>query len=216
MSKEAMKLALEALERLALPKNADVIFRQAITALREALAEQPAQQEPKIDIYRSFEQWKSGNVLEHGVPRTEHYSEAQLDLVEMGWNYGYDAGRAVEQALDKKAENARELGLDYEPAQQEPVAFLANGTRFKISYDSRQSGGQIHGIPAELGGQWVAFVAADDDCHLKLTSPPAQRTWVGLTDEEVDECFEFIIEDSTQAVRFYRAIEAKLKEKNNG
>ena len=68
----------------------------------------------KLDIYRSFEQWKNGNVLEHGVPRTEYYSEAQLDLVEMGWNYGYDAGRAVEQALDKKAENARELGLDYE------------------------------------------------------------------------------------------------------
>jgi hypothetical protein len=68
-------------------------------------------------IYKTFEQWKSGNVLEHGVPRTEHYSEDQLDLVEMGWMYGYDAGRAVEQALDKKAENARELGLDYEPVQ---------------------------------------------------------------------------------------------------
>jgi hypothetical protein len=67
-------------------------------------------------IYKTFEQWKSGNVLEHGVPRTEHYTEDQLDLVEMGWKYGYDAGRAVEQALDKKAENARELGLDYEPA----------------------------------------------------------------------------------------------------
>ena len=90
----------------------------AIEAAREYLRK-PAQQEPKIGIYRSFEQWKSGNVLERGVPRTEYYSEAQLDLVEMGWNYGYDAGRAVEQALDKMAENARELGLDYEPAQQE-------------------------------------------------------------------------------------------------
>jgi hypothetical protein len=56
----------------------------------------------------------------------------------------------------------------------QPVAFLANGTRFKISYDSRQSGGQIHGIPPELGGRWVAFVAAEDDCHLKLATPPAQ------------------------------------------
>jgi DNA-directed RNA polymerase subunit RPC12/RpoP len=69
----------------------------------------------QMNIYRSFEQWKNGNVLEHGVPRIEYYSEAQLDLVEMGWNYGYDAGRAVEQALDKKADNARELGLSYDP-----------------------------------------------------------------------------------------------------
>jgi hypothetical protein len=61
----------------------------------------------------------------------------------MGWSYGYDAGRAVEQALDKMAENARELGLDYESVPgnfidalrfdvamrdaapvQEPVAYL--------------------------------------------------------------------------------------------
>ena len=125
MINETLKLALEALEAMqsyaAAERKGLRICDEAITALREALAEQPAQQELKIDMYRSFEQWKSGNVLEHGVPRTEHYSEAQLDLVEMGWNYGYDAGRAVEQALDKKAENARELGLDYEP-EQEPVA----------------------------------------------------------------------------------------------
>jgi hypothetical protein len=80
-------------------------------------------------IYKTFEQWKSGNVLEHGVPRTEHYTEDQLDLVEMGWSYGYDAGRAVEQALDKKAENARELGLDYEPHKglSEHIAQATNG-----------------------------------------------------------------------------------------
>jgi len=30
---------------------------------------------------------------------------------------------AIDIALDRKAENARELGLDYEPAQQEPVAW---------------------------------------------------------------------------------------------
>ena len=143
----------------------------------EALAEQPAQQEPKIDIYRSFEQWKSGNVLEHGVPRTEHYSEAQLDLVEMGWNYGYDAGRAVEQALDKKAENARELGLDYEPvcnkdpqgcwnvrcqlgkkckntpAQQEPVKFKCT-----VIDDAHPDG-----IPLSQWGQQGSVTAAQKD-----------------------------------------------------
>ncbi len=35
-----------------------------------------------------------------------------------------------------------------------------------------------------------------------------QRTWVGLTDEEVWECY------SSQGSIFYRAVEAKLKEKN--
>lgn len=43
---------------------------------------------------------------------------------------------------------------------------------------------------------------------------PPQRTWVGLTDDEIDDCFEFVIEELPQAIRFYQAIEAKLKEKN--
>jgi hypothetical protein len=38
---------------------------------------------------------------------------------------------------------------------------------------------------------------------------PQQRTWVGLTDEEVVQCQQGNI------WHFYRAIEAKLKEKNN-
>jgi hypothetical protein len=94
-------------------------------------------------IYKTFEQWMNGNFLEVKEPRKKAYTKDELLLVEMGWNYGYDAGRAVEQALDKKAENARELGLDYEPEErytygtplldaftkpapvQEPVAFNA-------------------------------------------------------------------------------------------
>ncbi len=88
------------------------------------------------EIYKTFEQWMNGNFLEVKEPRKKAYSKDELLLVEMGWKYGYDAGRAVEQALDKKAENARELGLDYEPVLKdnsnyrydppvaEPVAYL--------------------------------------------------------------------------------------------
>ncbi len=41
-----------------------------------------------------------------------------------------------------------------------------------------------------------------------LYTTPPQRTWAGLTDEEVWECY------SGQGSVFYKAIEAKLKEKN--
>lgn len=43
-----------------------------------------------------------------------------------------------------------------------------------------------------------------------LAEQPAQRTWVGLTEQEAAECW------STSTVRTWQAIEAKLKEKNNG
>ena len=44
---------------------------------------------------------------------------------------------------------------------------------------------------------------ADAPCYI-----PEQRTWVGLTDEEIWE--------TPTLSEFARAIEAKLKEKNNG
>jgi hypothetical protein len=195
MSKEAMKLALEALEWANKEINEwrddaygydaedQPIIMAAVTALRleidaQNMASKQAQQEPRIDIYRSFEQWKIGNVLEHGVPQTEHYSEAQLDLVEMGWNYGYDAGRAVEQALDKMAENARDLGLTYEPAQYSDIV-SDGGLDPRNKFDK-----------------------------------PAQRTWVGLTDEEIERVCVPLGAAMLSFTEVARAIEAKLKEKN--
>jgi hypothetical protein len=55
------------------------------------------------------------------------------------------------------------------------------------------------------------------------TSPAAQRTWVGLTDEEEDAAFERSMEvrpkgaSNKETRRLYaRAIESKLKERNHG
>jgi hypothetical protein len=45
-----------------------------------------------MNIYKSFEAWKNGNWLEDGEPRKEAYTQDELDLVEMGWKYGFDAG----------------------------------------------------------------------------------------------------------------------------
>ena len=55
------------------------------------------------------------------------------------------------------------------------------------------------------------FVCSTGLCHYK-----AQRQWVGLTDEEVTWlCNTAKSHDQTWEM-FVRAIEAKLKEKNNG
>ena len=46
----------------------------------------------------------------------------------------------------------------------------------------------------------------------KCASTPQQRTWVGLTNEEIFETHKQV--DSMQYLTFGKAIEAKLKEKN--
>ena len=76
------------------------------------------------------------------------------------------------EALDKKAENARELGLDYEPARDSGIA--------------------------TAGG----------------ADPRTQRTWVGLSDLNIDELENNYMKSAQTAHEFLRAIEAKLKEKN--
>jgi hypothetical protein len=147
---EALKLALEALE------GADMIdcdMREAITAIKEALAN---------------------------------------------------------EALEKMAENARELGLDYEPPQ-EPVAWKlvprdATDEMLKAmdecsteGYDERLYAGHAASV----------FMAAVD-----AAPAPPQRTWVHLTNEEHTE---LAIECGCLGADwvFYGAVvERKVREKN--
>ena len=72
---------------------------------------------------------------------------------------------------------------------QEPVAWFRYQQGSRVYYDSKK---------------W-------DDCQPLYTTPP-QRTWVGLTDEEIFETHKQV--DSMQYLTFAKAIEAKLKEKN--
>ena len=55
-----------------------------------------------------------------------------------------------------------------------------------------------------------------EEAYKQAGHPLPERGWVGLTDAEIAECFEFIVEEDTQAIRFAHALEAKLKEKNSG
>ena len=120
--------------------------------------------------------------------------EAYAHLAEkLTWadNKGVASAIRAQQALDKMAENARELGLDYEPAQ-EPVAYLCeNAVGHKYF-------------------RWKKPSSTYKPVAL-YTTPPAQRTWVGLTDEEIDDIYQGVGKNDLMLVR---EVEAKLKEKN--
>jgi hypothetical protein len=181
MSIDVMKQALEFVERNTYGGD-DVAT--LITALRTAI-EQAEKQEPvAIDPlpracnlagvdYQTYLKIKAYMPVTPAAPVQER-TTTENNGGKTGWPPGLlqdDNSRLSKWFASKP--DARQKVRDAAAPVQEPVKFLANGTRFKISYDSRQSGGQIHGIPPELGGRWVAFVAAEDDCHLKLTTPPA-------------------------------------------
>ena len=117
-----------------------------------------------------------------------------------------EAGTAIKEALtnealEKMAENARELGLDYEPAQ-EPVAWRAWVSKF----------------PQGTGSDWVYVtkpIMKDSIHNQPLYTTPPQRTWVGLTDEEIlSISADCAATHQHTDIHFARAIEAALLEKN--
>ncbi len=130
-----------------------------------------------------------------------------------------------QQALDKMAKNARELGLDYEPA--EVLGHNGWGFPIKAAAPVQEDWGpgphechsltaaSVQNIGVEQDERVFARIEArkNRDAAHKET---AQRSWVGLTDEEVRETISSVhIEPLFSYRHVARAIEAKLKEKNS-
>ena len=179
--KEALKLALEALEEAhyKMEHYQDEEKReQAITAIKEALAEhamskvqrlgQEIEQEP-LEYWNAVEGWvKIDEVRKH------------FDSVGCGTIY-------------KSAGEGRVPLCLAQPEQEPVVGITAIRTWYK---DGRV-------VTQTLCNSWVD------------TTPP-QRTWVGLTDEEYIHITDSVYHQGHGLVAYYKAIEAKLKEKNCG
>jgi len=110
-----------------------------------------------------------------------------------------EAITAIKQALalDKMAENARELGLDYEPVGE---AYLCDKcqTPFDGAWECPNCGHRS---------------ATKESVY--TTPPAAQRQWVGLSEEEIDKLKHLIDWTATWSHgRFAYEIEQLLKEKN--
>ena len=214
-ARSAMKLALEALN--AATRYGAGGFEDAKDALREELA--------KPDFWEGY------------VPEPDNTCSNALRAQGKAYprtckkcGLGPCVGLA-QQALDKKAENARELGLDYEPAQQEPVAlfkWLPEGATHigRISVRTTAGGSlamTTHAFKYEEAVLKVYITDNDNeypgwrdakDCFFHLnfpvlplyTTPPAQRK--PLTDEQMLAIVHYSQLDNA------RAIEAKLRSKN--
>jgi len=116
------------------------------------------------------------------------------------------------RALDKKAENDRALGLDYEPAQQEPVAWMVD-----VDLANYQGQSEYRTIlawnakPVWSGTHEINEVLKAVPLY---TSPPTQRK--PLTDEEIGAMWVTARRNSPLPhVIFARAIEAAHSIKEN-
>jgi len=106
-------------------------------------------------------------------------------------------------ALDKMAENARELGLSYEPPVQE-------GRDWSLLEATQESLREHMAEIKRLKAAQPAPVQHDECvvCGDKVRVIP--RPWVGLTDEEMEDLWAI-----HSGLPLYRAIEQRLKEKNH-
>ena len=106
--------------------------------------------------------------------------------------------------------------LAEQPAQQEPVGCegaIVNGRvyadRLEHDYKFECEAGPLH-----LCADWVELRRCFE-WMAQHTSPPAQRTWVGLTEEEIEKLKHLVDWTASWSHgRFAYELEAKLKEKN--
>lgn len=160
--------------------------------------------------------------------KTKEALKLALELLDRQWQC--KQLWSLEEAQDV-ADNIREaLAEEFwgteQPAQQEPVVWMyvnksTHETKFQKHMrdfidHSLWSEVPLYGEPLanhELQCVCGAVWCGDEMVHLPDKHPQAQRTWVGLTDEDIDIAF-----DDTQEGGgfddFARAIEAKLREKN--
>ncbi len=187
MSIEAMKLALEALENWLEfdPENFGATDNRAVTAIRQAI-EQAEEKNCKNCVIDKpcIAKGKDMQICGAFVPK--HAKELK------------------QIALDKKAENARELGLDYEPAQAEKQEPVALETVYQTIIHWDEGGGKRS--RRELARRIVAL----------YTTPQPQREWVGLTDEEIKHAPHHMV-DGAYHYSFKQGAEwaeVKLRSKN--
>ena len=239
---EAMKLALDALEELMPTGSATMHLREkAITALHQAL-EQPEQVsvpegwklvpvEPtdamlsvpvNIDLRECV---TPGGVTGLDAVGLFNAWEAMIEAAPQPWDTSDMAyrpgGLSMEQEGIVPSDYSSQAG-DYSSQagdclEQEPVAWMrSDGTLLFADGNVFAVGQAFYTAPPKR-----EFVCSTGLCHFD-GEWKSNREWQGLTDEEIFDVIRSLCIDNETAEMLidismdeYRAIEAKLKEKNN-
>ena len=124
------------------------------------------------------------------------------------------------EALEKKAENARELGLDYEP-EQEPVAWVGldldnMAEAFHRVIEEHHSRKNPFHDPVNGDAMIALRELRGLIAYMKRNTTPPQRTWVGLTDREVELIDGMIEVQMNHAEQCARIANRTMAEKQKG
>ena len=132
----------------------------------------------------------------------------------------------IDNALDKKADNARELGLNYDTplstfvrsSDEDKAEVMERVIDKAIEAQKEKIGCVNHDCDkckaVQKGRDWSLLAATQESlrehmAELKRLKAAQPAPWVGLTDEEMEDLWAI-----HSGLPLYRAIEAKLKEKN--
>ena len=219
MSKEAMKLALEALENWVeyFPQNVDDIDKKAITSMREELSKpdfwegyvpepvKPAQQEPV-----AWTSWRElAGARHYRTPGWEMYADKHnpddvalytSPLAQPVQDNPLDCGVYLGSGKDHAIKNH----VSYGPEQPVPDAFE------QLMREADK--------PTQVLQDGVAeYVDALINGTHEITSVTIRpkRTWQGLTQDEIADLAEHYYEDKVvQVEEAIEMAEAKLRERN--
>jgi hypothetical protein len=190
MSREAMKMALEALEQL----------QGGCTDSDDGTVEAITVWCPEVI-----------DALRQAIEQAEHVHAVNTSK------------ERVDEIVKQEHDRAVELGQAYERgwnaalAQQEPVACI--GTTGELMWLNKPKVIYSKPIPlytAPVDGVTISEERVDETTDLAIVGEVGvwgEREWVGLTDEEVSEVIDNVLEGGGW-LDVARAIEAAIKEKN--
>ena len=240
MKDEALELALEALKELVAQTEARLFAvkhdhvalqnaRETITAIKQALAAQRTW--VGLGAEWANEELKEKTMdkdtaLDLALEALEKCTTWHLTREQFDKNITAIKVIKLARALDKKAENARELGLDYEPVPENFMDALKFDVAMRDAAPVQEPDtyGYAKRLAEAIWEMHYKTIAVDwkplpdligvltqiDNMTSGLITPPvAQRQWVGLTVEEKNE-----ITWGKTIYEILELFEAKLKDKN--